>query len=99
MITVIDNYDSFTFNLVQYLWELKAEVVVLRNDEKTVDEIIASKPDHILVSPGPCTPDDAGVSVELIRAAADQRIPSSESASAINPLAKRLAAMSFVLRV
>ncbi|NRA40236.1 MAG: aminodeoxychorismate/anthranilate synthase component II [Planctomycetes bacterium] len=72
---VIDNYDSFTFNLVQYLWELGAAVSVYRNDEKSVSEIIAEKPDRILISPGPCTPDEAGVSVALVQAAAEHRIP------------------------
>ena len=70
MIIVIDNYDSFTFNLVQYLGELVAgrdSIEVVRNDEKTVDELLALSPSHLVVSPGPCTPDDAGVSVELIR--------------------------------
>ena len=75
MLTVIDNYDSFTYNLVQYLWELGAQVRVYRNDEKTVAEIIAEKPERILISPGPCSPTEAGVSLELILAAAQQRIP------------------------
>jgi anthranilate synthase/aminodeoxychorismate synthase-like glutamine amidotransferase len=64
---VLDNYDSFTYNLVQYLGEMGAEVVVRRNDKTTVDEIQALRPDRILVSPGPCTPKEAGISVELIR--------------------------------
>ena len=70
MIIVIDNYDSFTFNLVQYLGELVAgrdSIEVVRNDEKTVEQLLALAPSHLVVSPGPCTPDDAGVSVELIR--------------------------------
>ena len=75
MITVIDNYDSFTFNLVQYLWELGAELQIYRNDEKTVAEVLAEKPAKILISPGPCDPDQAGISVALIQAAAQQRIP------------------------
>jgi para-aminobenzoate synthetase component 2 len=75
MITVIDNYDSFTFNLVQYLWELRAEVRVYRNDELDVAAVLAEEPDHLLISPGPCTPDEAGISVSLIRAAAERRIP------------------------
>jgi len=66
MILVIDNYDSFTYNLVQYLGELGEEVVVRRNDEIDLDGIAALKPDHILISPGPCTPNEAGVSLELI---------------------------------
>ena len=67
MIFVLDNYDSFTYNLVQYLGELGAEVVVRRNDQVTVAEVEKMKPERILVSPGPCTPHEAGISVELIR--------------------------------
>jgi len=66
MLLMIDNYDSFTYNLVQYFGELKQEVVVHRNDEITLDEIAALKPAHIVISPGPCTPNEAGVSVPLI---------------------------------
>lgn len=66
MILVIDNYDSFTYNLVQYLGELGEEVVVRRNDEIDLDGVAALKPDHILISPGPCTPNEAGVSLALI---------------------------------
>jgi len=66
MVLMIDNYDSFTYNLVQYLGELGEEVVVRRNDEITLDEIEALKPECIVVSPGPCTPKEAGVSVPLI---------------------------------
>ena len=67
MVFVLDNYDSFTYNLVQYLGELGAEVEVRRNDELTVDEVEALHPDHILLSPGPCTPAEAGILVPLIR--------------------------------
>ncbi len=67
MVFVLDNYDSFTYNLVQYLGELGAQVEVRRNDEVTVEEIEAMHPDHIVVSPGPCTPQEAGISIELIR--------------------------------
>jgi anthranilate synthase component 2 len=66
MLLMIDNYDSFTYNLVQYLGELGEEVVVRRNDEVALDEIAAMKPEHIVVSPGPCTPNEAGISVPLI---------------------------------
>ena len=66
MLLVIDNYDSFTYNLVQYLGELGAEMGVIRNDEMNVDEIEALGPDRILISPGPGTPDDAGVSLQVI---------------------------------
>jgi anthranilate synthase/aminodeoxychorismate synthase-like glutamine amidotransferase len=67
MVFVLDNYDSFTYNLVQYLGELGADVVVRRNDQITVEEIEQLAPDRILVSPGPCTPQEAGISIELIR--------------------------------
>ena len=71
---MIDNYDSFTYNLVQYLAELGATVDVRRNDEVTVDEVEALRPDAVVVSPGPCTPREAGISVPLIRRVAG-RIP------------------------
>ena len=67
MVFVLDNYDSFTYNLVQYLGELGAEVVVRRNDEVTPEEVEAMKPERILLSPGPCTPGEAGILVPLIR--------------------------------
>ncbi len=67
MVFVLDNYDSFTYNLVQYLGELGAEVVVRRNDEVTPEEVEAMKPERILLSPGPCTPREAGILVPLIR--------------------------------
>lgn len=67
MILVIDNYDSFTWNLVQYLGELGVEPVVKRNDEATVAELEALAPEAIVISPGPCTPAEAGVSVEVVR--------------------------------
>ena len=66
MLLMIDNYDSFTYNVVQYLGELGADVHVIRNDELTVAEIEALKPERIVVSPGPCTPTEAGVSLEII---------------------------------
>jgi anthranilate synthase/aminodeoxychorismate synthase-like glutamine amidotransferase len=74
MIFVLDNYDSFTFNLVQYLAEMGAEVQVARNDEVTPDDVLARKPSGIVISPGPGTPVDAGISKDLIRAAAG-RVP------------------------
>ena len=67
MVFVLDNYDSFTYNLVQYLGELGEEVVVRRNDQVSVDEIAALRPARIVLSPGPCTPQEAGISIELIR--------------------------------
>jgi len=70
MILLIDNYDSFTFNLVHYLGSLGAEVVVHRNDKIASAEVIAADPDSIVLSPGPCTPDDAGICLDLIAKAA-----------------------------
>jgi anthranilate synthase/aminodeoxychorismate synthase-like glutamine amidotransferase len=67
MLLVIDNYDSFTYNLVQYFGELGADPLVRRNDEITPDEIAAMKPERICISPGPCTPNEAGISCEVIR--------------------------------
>lgn len=67
MVFVLDNYDSFTYNLVQYVGELGAKVEVRRNNEVTVEEIVAMSPQRIVVSPGPCTPQEAGISIELIR--------------------------------
>ena len=72
MILVIDNYDSFTYNLVQYLGELGAELVVHRNDKITLEEIEALDPEKIVISPGPCTPREAGISCELVRHFAGQ---------------------------
>ncbi|MWC30198.1 aminodeoxychorismate/anthranilate synthase component II [Paenibacillus sp. MMS18-CY102] len=66
MILVIDNYDSFTYNLVQYLGELGQDIVVKRNDEIGLDDIAAMAPDHILISPGPCSPNEAGISLAVI---------------------------------
>ena len=67
MVLMIDNYDSFTYNLVQYLGELGADVDVVRNDALTLDEVAARAPDRIVISPGPCTPTEAGISVPLIQ--------------------------------
>jgi len=66
MLLMIDNYDSFTYNLVQYFGELGQKVNVYRNDEITVDEIENLKPNHVVISPGPCTPNEAGISLELV---------------------------------
>ncbi|MDP1520891.1 anthranilate synthase component II [Porticoccus litoralis] len=66
MILMIDNYDSFTYNVVQYLGELHAEVKVVRNDEITLDQVAALAPEKIVISPGPCTPNEAGISVALV---------------------------------
>ena len=74
MLLMIDNYDSFTYNLVQYFGELGAEVRVVRNDELSVEQVAALQPERIVISPGPCTPNEAGISVPLIRAMAG-RVP------------------------
>ena len=66
MLLMIDNYDSFTYNLVQYFGELGQDVRVFRNDQITIDEIKNLKPDHIVISPGPCTPNEAGISIDVI---------------------------------
>ena len=71
MIILIDNYDSFTFNLVHYLGELGADVVVHRNDKITADDVVAADPEAIVLSPGPCTPNEAGICLELIDKAAE----------------------------
>ena len=75
MILVIDNYDSFTYNLVQYLGELGAEVETVRNDRASVDELLASGYERCVVSPGPCTPDDAGITLELVRRMPEAGVP------------------------
>ena len=74
-VLVIDNYDSFTYNLVQYVGELDAEVTVVRNDRASVDELLATAPERVIVSPGPCTPDEAGISLEAVRRFAEAGIP------------------------
>jgi anthranilate synthase component 2 len=75
MVLVLDNYDSFTYNLVQFLGDLGADPVVVRNDEKTVAELAAMAPAQVVVSPGPCTPAEAGVSVEAFRTLGARGIP------------------------
>ncbi len=80
MLLMIDNYDSFTYNLVQYFGELKAEVKVVRNDELSVEQIEALAPERIVLSPGPCTPNEAGVSLAVIERFAGKLPPSSASA-------------------
>ena len=67
MLLMIDNYDSFTYNLVQYLGELGADVHVIRNDQISISDIEQMEPSHIVISPGPCTPNEAGISVEAIK--------------------------------
>jgi anthranilate synthase/aminodeoxychorismate synthase-like glutamine amidotransferase len=74
-VLVIDNYDSFTYNLVQHLGELGAEVGVVRNDKVSVEELRSLRPDRLVVSPGPCTPREAGISVEAVRAFAEAGTP------------------------
>ena len=75
MIYVLDNYDSFTFNLVHYIEELGCEVEVARNDAVTARQVLDSGASAVLISPGPCTPDDAGISLSLVRACAKARVP------------------------
>ncbi len=72
MLLMIDNYDSFTYNLVQYFGELGCEVVVYRNDEITIADAMALQPDQVVISPGPCDPDQAGISMDMIRACQGQ---------------------------
>src|SRR4051794_20056360 len=74
-VLVVDNYDSFTYNLVQYLGELGAELDVVRNDKATVEELLERAPDRLVVSPGPCTPAEAGISKEAIRRFAEAGTP------------------------
>ena len=74
-VLVVDNYDSFTYNLVQYLGELGAEVDVVRNDVESADALLARAPDRVVVSPGPCTPDEAGVSLDVVRRFPEAGIP------------------------
>jgi anthranilate synthase/aminodeoxychorismate synthase-like glutamine amidotransferase len=74
-VLVIDNYDSFTYNLVQYLGELGAEIEVVRNDRATVSELLAKRPDRVVVSPGPCTPNEAGISLEVVRRFPEAGVP------------------------
>jgi anthranilate synthase/aminodeoxychorismate synthase-like glutamine amidotransferase len=74
-VLVVDNYDSFTYNLVQYLGELGCEMTVVRNDRATVDDLLERRPDRVVVSPGPCTPDDAGISLEVVRRFPEAGIP------------------------
>ena len=74
-VLVVDNYDSFTYNLVQYLGELGAEIEVVRNDKAGVDELLARAPDRLVISPGPCTPAEAGISVDASRRFPEAGIP------------------------
>jgi anthranilate synthase/aminodeoxychorismate synthase-like glutamine amidotransferase len=74
-VLVIDNYDSFTYNLVQYLGELRTDVEVVRNDHATVEELLVRGYDRVIVSPGPCTPAEAGISVEAVRRFPEARVP------------------------
>ena len=74
-VLVVDNYDSFTYNLVQYLGELGAQIEVVRNDVASVDELLEKRPDRVVVSPGPCTPNEAGVSLEVVRRFPEAGVP------------------------
>ncbi|MCB9097621.1 MAG: aminodeoxychorismate/anthranilate synthase component II, partial [Arcobacter sp.] len=73
MILMIDNYDSFTYNIVQYCLELGADLKIIRNDELTLEQIIELNPEKIIISPGPATPDDAGICLEVIKYFADKK--------------------------
>ena len=98
MLVLIDNYDSFTFNLVHYLGEMGADVAVHRNDAMSADAVLALKPDAIVLSPGPCTPNEAGICLDLIEKGAPIGAHVSACASAIRPSARRSAAMSCARR-
>ena len=74
-VLMVDNYDSFTYNLVQYLGELGCAPEVVRNDQASVDELLDSQPERVLVSPGPCTPNEAGISLEVVRRFPEAGIP------------------------
>jgi len=74
-VLVVDNYDSFAYNLVQYLGELGCEIDVVRNDRASVDDLLARGPDRVVVSPGPCTPDEAGISLEVVRRFPEAGVP------------------------
>src|SRR5213075_3255634 len=74
-VLVVDNYDSFTYNLVQFLGELGAELDVVRNDRATVDELLEREPDRVVVSPGPCTPNEAGISLDVVRRFPEAGVP------------------------
>jgi anthranilate synthase/aminodeoxychorismate synthase-like glutamine amidotransferase len=74
-VLVVDNYDSFTYNLVQYLGELGCELEVVRNDAATVDDLLERKPDRVVVSPGPCTPNEAGISLEVVKRFPEAGVP------------------------
>ena len=81
-VLVVDNYDSFTYNLVQYLGELGAEIDVVRNDRATVDELLERAPGRVVVSPGPCTPNEAGISLEVMRRFPEAGVPTRLTSSA-----------------
>src|SRR4051812_32228304 len=93
-VLVVDNYDSFTYNLVQLLGELGAELHVVRNDRASVDELLAGDWDRVVVSPGPCTPNEAGISLDVVRAFPEAGVPTLASASAIRRWRRRSAGAS-----
>lgn len=92
---MIDNYDSFTYNLVQYLGEMGHELIVKRNDQITIEEIKELSPDYLMISPGPCSPNEAGISLEAISTFAGE-IPIFGVCSGINQLPKYLVEMLYV---
>ena len=91
MILVIDNYDSFTYNLVHYIGECNFEVLVKRNDELTINEIHSLNPEKIVISPGPCTPKEAGISIEIVQ---ESQVPLLGVCLVTNQLAQHLALKS-----
>ena len=97
MLTLIDNYDSFTFNLVQFLGDLGADCHVVRNDKTTPEEVLAAQPKAIILSPGPCDPDKAGICLDLIDAAPDD-MPIFGVCLGHQCIGQALAAKSFALK-
>src|SRR5215470_17189461 len=98
MVFVLDNYDSFTYNLVQYLGELGAEVEVRRNDQVSVSDVEQMRPERLVISPGPCTPREAGISVELIRRMAG-RVPILGVCLGHQAIGEALGGRAFVLEI
>ena len=94
-VLVIDNYDSFTYNLVQYLGELGAEIEVVRNDHASVDELLVRGYDRVIVSPGPCTPNEAGISLEAVRRFPVAKVPTLGVCLGHQALVQSWAARSF----
>mgnify|MGYP000054645784 CR=1 FL=1 len=98
MILLVDNYDSFTYNLYQYLGELGAEARVIRNDEMSAEEALALKPDRVVISPGPGTPDQSGITLELIRKAPGRRTQRGSRALQVTSLGRKALLDAFDIR-